>query len=75
MNHKPFVPTEEELVSLGFKPNNSGYMAYWKFHEARIQFVPCSDDYFEFQSENDLQFALYPKSLEELRLLISMMEP
>lgn len=76
-------PTEEELVSLGFKKYEAGfefvnertdddsYVRIW-FYKKKKQFgLWLKEDYFSGEIMGDI----YPKSLEELKTLISMMNP
>lgn len=67
MNETNWKPTEEELISLGFA-KYSDYL-FLDTSSATIFFYP-KDGGFLLGFDD-----VYPKSLEELRLLISMMNP
>ena len=80
-NAKPFVPTEDELVSLGFKKEYDYYQIVFPrwieevtifYSENKIFWMEIKMDWME---DRNADCYLYPKSIEELKTLISMMNP
>lgn len=69
-----WVPTLEELESLGFETSSPYKMCYvLNLERTSIGYQFVWDYFFLYEGEKELN--VYPKSLEELRSIISMMKP
>ena len=75
-----WVPTKEELESLGFKFTDTGFANFSKllFHITYHESNPYAKGFWVItnaHSDNFEELPVYPKSISELKLLISMMTP